>query len=569
MPEALRRNKKQWTRSLVIIAGLFAVNVLGFWWHARLDLTAEKRFTLSPGTRSLLSHLDGVVHIRVFLKGKFPAGFKELSESTQELLQEFRQYGGNHLEYEFINPGQGLPDSSRQQVYDSLAAQGIAPYNLQVQLQASEGYSENLIFPGAIVYYEGKQAPVDLLQSQGGLNPMEALNNADALLEYRFSDAIYRLSQKTKPLVGYMLGNGELLGPHVYDALNIIQQNYQLDTIDLAGDPFIPSQFTAVLFLGPQLRFTDTEKLKIDQYLMHGGKILWFINEVSASMDSLQDKNSFIAFDRGLNLEDLLFTYGVRINPDLVQDLQCDVIPLTVGTAAGKPQIQLIRWPYFFLASPASGHPVVKNLDPVLCEFASSIDTIATEGISKTLLLATSAYSRSMGTPSRVSWESVKIAPRPEDFHQHDIPVAVLLEGKFRSLFRNRFDPRTISALNAAQPAPFQTESPETKMIVGSSSSLITNAVTRREGSLPMGMNAYTHYQFANREFFTNSLEYLAGNTQILATRTKDFELRLLDQPRVAREKLHWQILNLCIPLFLVLLLALVLHYVRRYRYAR
>jgi len=302
---------------------------------------------------------------------------------------------------------------------------------------------------------------------------------------------------------------------------------------------------------------------------MHGGKILWFLNQVNASMDSLRDKNSFIAFDKGLNLEDLLFTYGVRINPDLLQDLQCDVIPLTVGSQGGKPQIQMVRWPYFPLLYPAGDHPIVKNLDPVRCEFLSSLDTIAAPGIRKTILLATSAYSRSLGTPSRVSWESVKLAPRPQDFGRHGIAVAVLLEGRFSSPYRDRFSPQTILALDSTLPAPFRSESPETQMIVASSASLITNAVTQKEGSLPMGMNPYTHYQFANREFFANCLEYLAGNTAILAARSKDFRLRLLDHTRVTSEKLRWQMINLVVPILAVLFMALFLQAIRRYRFAR
>lgn len=548
---------------------LVALNVLASRFHARWDLTAEKRFTLSPGTRTLLENLEGTVHIRVFLKGKFPAGFRQLSESTQEILQEFRQYAGSRLDFEFVDPGENLSDSARSAVYDSLAAEGIQPYNLQVQLDASEGYSQKLIFPGALVYYQGKETSVDLLQSQGGQNAMEALNNADALLEYNFADAIYRLQQKEKSMVGYMLGNGEPLGPEVYDPLNILQQNYRLDTVDLSGDPYIPPEFKAVVILGPATRFSDSEKLKIDQYLMHGGKLFWLLDQVNANMDSLKDKNSFIAFDKGLNLEDLLFTDGIRINPDLVQDLQCDVIPLTVGNSGGHPQIQLVPWPYFPILSPGSGNPIVKNMDPVEIHFASSMDTIPGSPVQKTILLATSAYSRSLGTPSRVSWESVKIAPRPSDFNQHAIPIAVLLEGRFPSLYTNRFDPGSIARINATMPAPFQTLSNPTSMIVGSTSSLVTNAVSQRDGPLPMGMNPYTRYQFANREFFSNCLEYLTGNSAILSTRTKDFKLRLLDRTRVDKEKLHWQIFNLVLPVLFILVFALVFQYIRKFRYTR
>lgn len=559
-----------WKKYLIRAAGvlllLVILNVASAYIHTRWDLTAEKRFTLSPSTIQLLKHVHEPIQIQIYLSGKLPAGFRHLAESIRDLLNNFRNYAGPYIQFRFIDPA-SFPDSARSKLYDSLVARGIHPYNLQVQLSAAEGYSEKLIFPGAIVKNNRQERTIDLLESKMSDNTLASLNNAEALLEYKFANAIYHLQQTHPPLIGYMLGNGEPLDPRVNDALSILSRNYLIDTIPLDRYPYIPQDFKAVVFIKPELPFTTQEKLKIDQYLMHGGKILWFLDDLNASMDSLTNKNSFIAFDKNLHLEDLLFTYGVRINPDLIQDLQCDMIPLVVGSAGNQPQIQLVPWPYSPLLTPTENSPIVKNINPVLGHFVNSLDTVGTPGIRKTILLTSSAYSRITGSPVKVSWNDARIKPDPALFQHPFIPAAVLLEGRFRSMFMNRLDQQTIDSLDRVFPQPIADSSVPTAMILVSDGDIAMNAISAKEGPLPMGNNAYTHVQYANPQFFANCLEYLTDTSGIMQSRNKTFILRQMNTTRIEQQKNLWQLLNLIIPVAFGVLMGWIFQIFRKKSY--
>ena len=561
--------KKYLQRALVTVVVLIGVNVAAAYIHGRADLTAEKRYTLAPSTKQLLRGLDSTVTIEVFLKGDYPAAFKQLAQATEELLSEFREYGGKNIRFSFQGPGQGMADSARAAFQQELVAKGIMPFNLQVQQDANEGFSEKLIFPGALVHYKDKSIGVNLLKSQGGQDPTAAMSNSEALLEYQFINAIYKLQQPRKPLVGYMLGNGESLGAEVYDALTTVQSNYQLDTFSLQGNSHIPRDFDLLLFARPTQKFTDDDKLKIDQYVMRGGKVLWCLDVLNASMDSLQQQNSFIAFDRGLNLEDLLFRYGVRINPDLIQDLQSDLVPLVVGNMGNKPQIRPVPFPYFPLLSPTGSHPIVKNMDLVLSHFTSSIDTIKGEDVTKTILLTSSRSSRSIRTPAEISWESVRTKPNPRDYRQAYLPAAVLLEGRFTSLFRHRLDKAQQAAVEVASGEPFRDKADTAnKMIVISDGDIITNAVSRKDGPLQMGINSFNpDFVFANKEFFLNCLEYLTNTSGIMDTRNKEVTLRLLDAQKIKQERTKWQVICFLVPVGLILLFAMVFQFIRQRKF--
>ena len=562
--------KKYIQRAIAAILVLTGINIAAAYFHGRWDLTAEKRYTLTGNTRQMLRQLDSPVDIEVFLKGDYPASFRQLAQSTSELLEEFREYGKQNLHFTFINPGQGMSDSARMKFLGELTAQGIMPFNMKVQQEANDGFAEKLIFPGALVHYKGKTVGVNLLKNQGGQDPLETMNNSEALLEYQFANAISKLQEKEKPLVGYMLGHGESLGAEVYDALSTLQSNYELDTLTLQATPYIPRDFNVILFAKPAGPFSDADKLKIDQYVMNGGKVLWFIDESTASMDSLHQHPEFFAFDRGLNLEDLLFRYGVRINQDLVMDLQSDVIPLVVGNVGNRPQIQPVPFPYFPMLMPTKANPIVKNLDMVLSRFVSSIDTIKNDAVRKTILLTTSSNSRTTRLPAQIGWDVVKTQPNPRDYRQHHLPAAVLLEGHFTSLFHNRQDPAAVSALQQASGRPFK-DATDTinKMIVVSDGDLIANAVSRKEGPLQMGINEFNPgFAFANKEFFLNCLEYLSGNNGIMEARNKELTLRLLDSEKVKQEKTKWQIICFLVPVGLVLLFAMVFQFVRQRKFA-
>jgi gliding-associated putative ABC transporter substrate-binding component GldG len=562
------KRKKYLQRTLGILVILVAVNVAATYIHGRWDLTAEKRYTLAPSTRHLLRELKAPVYIDVYLKGKYPAGFRQLGDATRELLEEFQQYGGANIRFSFVNPGTDLPDSLRMSLQDTLMAKGILPFNLQVQDDGNDAFAERLIFPGALLRYEGRETGVNLLKSQGGMDPMQALNSSVALLEYRFANAIYQLQQTERPLVGYMLGHGEPEGADIYDALKTLHEQYQVDTINLKADSHIPQEFDAVLFVRPIETFTDADKLKIDQYVMNGGRVLWFIDNLTASADSLRGRE-FVAFDRNLQLEDLLFKYGARVNLNLVQDLQSDMIPLVVGNMGDKPQIRPVPFPFFPLLSPGNTHPIVKNMDLVMSRFASSIDTMKGGDIRKTVLLATSNHSRALNGPVQISLESVQQQPNRRDFRQQALPVAVLLEGRFPSLFNHRLSLEQQEALKTATGKAFKAQADTlNRMIVVGDADIVTNAVSRKDGPMQMGVNEFNpQYVFANKEFFLNSVEYLASKAPIMDTRSRELTLRLLDGEKVKKDKTFWQVMAFVAPIGAVLLFAMVFQFIRQRKY--
>ncbi|RAJ04097.1 gliding-associated putative ABC transporter substrate-binding component GldG [Chitinophaga skermanii] len=564
------KRKKYIQRAIGIILLLIAVNIAASYFHLRLDLTAEKRYTLAPSTKTLLRNLKEPVSIEVFLKGEFPAGFRQLAQSTRDLLEEFREYGKDNVHFVFVNPGTDLPDSTREAYQDSLMAKGIMPFNLQVQQDAKADYSEKLLFPGALITYKGKSTGVNLLKNVASGDPQQSLNSSEALLEYQFANAIAKLQEEHPPVIGYAQGHGEQVGLHMYDALNTLQTNYLIDTVNIRTNPFIPKDFAMLLIAKSTVPFNDSDKLKIDQYVMNGGKVLWMIDNTTADTDTLEFTNQFVAFDRQLGLEDLLFRYGARINIDLVQDLQSDMVPLIVGRMGDRPQIEPVPIPYFPLITPTGKHPIVKNMDVIMTRFPSSIDTVKGGDIRKTVLLATSAHSRTVRIPMQISLEDMKQKPNAREFRSAAIPVAVLLEGKFTSLFNHHIPVSDQQAWQSASGMPYKTRADkENSMIIVSDADIITNAVSKKEGPLQMGINPFNQsYVFANKEFFLNSLEYLTGNASILETRNKELTLRLLDSEKVKQEKTKWQIICFAVPIALVLLFASIFNFIRQRKYA-
>lgn len=563
---------------ILILVALVAINLIASRIHVRYDLTQEKRYTLSQPTKQLLQGLNDPVSITVFLKGDMPAGFKKLSKSTEELLQEFKEWGKANIHYRFQKPGEGLDDTARTNLIIHLDSLGLSPTNVKVQAKAGEAQEERLVYPGALIRYQGRETAIDLLKGQSAYGGTNSLNNAEALLEYKLANAIQKLTTDTVPLIGYLVGNGEPLTYNVYDLIeNTLKPNYRFDFVPIDSFNFIPPVFDAILIVKPTEPFTNQQKLKIDQYIMHGGKTIWMIDNLYAEMDSLMRKQSdFIAFDRGLNLDDQLFKYGVRINKDLVQDLQSDQIPQVVGNYGGQPQIELVSWPYFPLLTPYINHPISKNLDNVLSIFPNSIDTIKTSGVNKTVLLSTSANARSLNTPAIVSFNSLKTEEDMKTFTQKNIPVAVLLEGKFTSLYANRFSAVVADSQsqNTFRPGmarvyngPFLASSSSNKMIVISDADLVANVVTQNEGPKPMGFNQFTQRQYANKDFFLNCVEYLVNPSGILEARSKDLTLRLLDPKKVEESKTTWQFINIGIPVILILIFGFIYQALRRKKY--
>lgn len=561
-------------RLLLLCVILASANLLAARFHYGFDLTEEKRFTLSPSTKRLLRKMDDVAVIDVYLKGQMPAGFQRLAASTKEKLQYFKEVAGKKIVFRFSDPFEGKSEEQKAAVFQQLAKKGINGTNLQVK--DDDGYSEKIIFPCALVQYKGKEYPVNLLENEHqGMSPFEILNYSESLLEYKFANAINTLTQPDQASIAYIMGNEENLGLNTRDALNTIRMLYHMDTVDLHGSMMIPGPglgtYEAIIINKPRAAFEDKDKFKIDQYIMRGGHVLWLVDGVQASMDSMsRQTQSFLTGDLSLNLEDMFFNYGVRINPNLIEDVDCNPIPVVVGMVGDQPQTELRPWIYFPVLMPTGNHPIVHNLDPVMTQFASSMDTIATPEIKKTILLASSKYSRVAPHPVRVSLSMMAFKLDNRMFNKPYQPVAVLLEGKFRSVFNNRFTPEFLKVLKDSLKMPFKSVCDSaTSMIVVSDGDLIENDYSEREGTMEMGYWRFTRNRFANKTFLLNCLEYLTDKSGLLESRSKDVKLRLLDNGRVKSEKKTWQIINIVVPIALVIVFAMVYLFVRKRRYEK
>ncbi len=561
---------------LYLMAVMVVINLIASQYHYRLDLTKEKRYTLSKPTKKLLSNLDDNINIDIFLKGDLKAGIKKLSKSTEELLTEFKEYGNGKIHFRFFDPLTDLDDSAKKLLVDSLFRMGIQPMNLVAQSKKGEEQSERFVLPGAIVKYKDRIFPVDLLKGVSNADENTLYNNAEALLEYKFANAIDKITEKNLAAIGYVVGNGEPLDPQngganvlsVYNLVQGLRKNYNFGIVKLDSIDIIPSVFNAIIIVKPINKFSDNEKLKLDQYVMHGGNIIFMIDNLHAEMDSLRLDKETLAYDRGLNLEDLFFKYGARVNQDLVQDMQCATINFVIGMQGDKPQMQALSWPYFPLLSGSLTHPISKNLNPVYSKFTNSVDTVKASGIQKTVLLQTSANGRIIGTPAIISFESVKVANDPKVFNQPNIPAAVLLEGKFNSLYANRISSTMADTLANIYKQPFLPKGEkESKIIICAGAEIVMNDISQR-GPLPMGYNKDINYTFANQDFIQNCLDYLTSSSGILETRSKDFTLRLLDPKKVEDNSSFWQFINIVLPLLLVILAGFIFQWVRKRKYS-
>lgn len=556
---------------LILLIILAFINFLASSFHFRFDLTKEKRYTLSKATKVLLENLDAPVYLDVFLKGDFPSGFKKLATTTTELLQEFKENGKSKIIYNFIEPDELVTDSLRYA--DTLVAMGAIPINLKVQVKAGE--KQQYVFPTAWVRYKGKSALVNIYTGGKRLITPDEMNSAEALMEYQFINAINKMTKESETLVGYAIGNGQPTGPEVSDLIEgVIRPNYIPARINLITEPSIPDTFKVLLVVKPSISFSEEEKFKLDQYVMNGGKILWVIDNLHAEMDSLQQNSQTIAYERNLNLTDLLFRYGARINPDLIMDLQCDFLPFIAGGTAANPQYEYLKWNYFPLFESKGNHPINKNLRLVAGRFVNSIDTVKAEGIRKTFLLTSSDNSRIMGTPAMISLNENKDEPEDAKFKMKDIPAAVLLEGKFKSLYEGRLSKQKSDSMTASG-KPFSGKNiTDNKMIIIADGDIVLNDFSaQKQQILPMGVNQYTlgtnyEYQFANRDFILNCLEYLLNEGGIMETRNKDFVLRVLDTKKVSDQKTYWQIINTALPVILVLIFGFIYQQIRKRKYS-
>ena len=563
-----RRYYIHWAGGMMII---ILINYIFSFWSAGFDLTADKRYTISETSLAFVRELDEPMELTVYLDGDIPLGFRRLAASAAYIVNRYHSVTKGRFSFKLEVPGEGLADSTKAVLFDSLQQMGIHPTNVTYQKKDQSQRNETLVFPGAILSSANGQVGIDFLEGQNKLAGQDALVNAEAQMEYKITRAVKILQRSEPPVVGYLLGNGETLDVRVYDLIeNVLKKEYGFGLINIDSIPYVPNDFDILLVNRPVIPFNDNQKLKLDQYVMHGGKIIWALDNVYASLDSLQKSNgSFVAFDMGLNVDDLLFKYGARINRDLVQDLESDQVPSIVGNMGNQPQIQLLPWPYAPLAGDPGFHPISRNLDKVLTDFPQSIDTISATGIAKNILLSSSIYGRRISTPALVEWKPVKSEDDLKKFSEKNIPIAVLLEGVFSSAFKNRISGPQQKELERVSGKQFlSTAMQPSQMIVIADGDMFSNPISETDGPLDMGSNRYTRIQYGNKEFLKNILFYLSDGKDLLASRAKNFQLRLLDKEKLGNEQAFWKSLNLLAPILLPLLCLILVRFIRKRKYS-
>lgn len=554
---------------LLTLGILVLVNILNQYVYYRFDLTSEKKYSIMPATKKMVKGLRDVVTVKVYLEGDMPASFKRLRQAAKDLLVELRAHGGKHIEFEFIDPVAGKTEEERKALLNELLSKGLAPANVQTG-SATES-KLTMVFPCAVAYYMGREYPIQLLENQIGYSQEEVLNNSAVSLEYKFSTAIQKLSMLYVPKIAFSTGHGELNSIQVADIQQqLINMKYSVANVDITKRYKVGDEFNALIIAKPTQPFDEKDKYKIDQYIMHGGKVIWLIDATTADFDSLKmNLTGQFVVDRNLNLDDQLFKYGVRINTDLVQDINmCSPIPLKVGSMGNAPQVELYPWYYFPLLIPDTKHPITKNLDPVASQFCSTIDTIQNPGVTKTILLRTTDNSKAVMTPARVHFGILQQKPNPMYYNQPKLPIAVLLEGEFQSLYKNRLSAEYLAIGDSVKDLKFEDHSAANKMIVIADGDVIRNEVRNDSSAYPLGYYSVSRQTMANKDFILNAVQYLTDRSGILEARNKEVKMRLLNKIRVQNEKVKWQLMNIALPIILVVLFGVAFNYYRRKKYA-
>ncbi|WP_295673828.1 gliding motility-associated ABC transporter substrate-binding protein GldG [uncultured Mucilaginibacter sp.] len=564
----LQRQKSMRNPVLIKTFGfLLLISVLSSVTFIRFDFTKEKRFTVSKISRGIMDSLKAPVRVIVYLQGdNFPPNMKRLQRATRDLLSDLQAYSNRKLEFYFVDPIAAIkkmPENLQKAEYDSLQVRGIVgqPYSTKTD----NGVTQMLIFPEALIQFEGKDIAVNLLQSRIGLPEEEVYNNSIQNLEYAFSSAIKKITSGGRPIIAFTEGDHELNDLQMEDAMKSLSDGFNIGRINLKTVPFSMLMKVRLLVIPkPDTAFTELEKYKIDQYIMRGGKVFWAIDQVNAELDTMRvHGGDQMSFAKQLNLDDQLFTYGIRINYDLIADLNCAQIPIVTGNTGGQPQIQMIPWLYYPIFMPLSKNPIVKNLDGIKGEFVSSMDTIAVKNVRKTILLASSPYNKKLGAPHIISLQAIEQEPNPKEFQNPEKTVAVLLEGKFKSDFLDRPVPEGLK-----EPIERLYESKQTKMVVVSDGDVLKNDIDKDGTPQSLGYDHYMRQNFGNKNLLLNIADFMTDDSGLIGLRTKEVQIRLLSRARIRSEKIYWQVLNNIVPLALLLTFAIFQHYIRKRKYA-
>lgn len=543
---------------------VIVINYVGSLLFKRFDLTTEKRYTLASTTKDLLKEINDEVYLKVYLQGNFNPSFTRLKNEAKELLDEFRAYSNNQIQYEFIVPGEGLNETEKGNLEKQLYEKGLTPE--QVVENKNDKKLETLIWPGAIVTYKGHETVWQIFKRQVGIAPEECINNSVQELEYSLSNAIRKLQRTKDKQVTFIEGHGELDTLQNYDLARALAEYYEVNRTPILGKLATLNESNCIIIAQPDSAFTDKDKFIIDQYIMNGGKALWLIDPVNVDRDTLNLKGYSIGLNKNLRIDDMMFKYGVRLNNVLVQDLQCATIPINVGFKNGQPNFKPFPWVYNPLILPDNAHPIVKNLDLIRMDYSSTIDTIKANGIKKTILLKTSRYSKTQPTPARLFLASVQYKPKPKQYNTPYLPVAVLLEGSFNSFVEYRL-PTTLLADSNFK---YIDKGKPTKQIIVANGDIARNDVSKSTGQLfPLGYDKFNRQTFANKTFLVNCVNYLLDDEGMLQLRTREVKLRLLDKKKVDEQRGYWQRLNVLVPLLLLTIVGVCQFYLRKRKFAK
>ena len=562
----------------IIFIIIISVNVISNFFSFDIDLTEDKKYTLSNNSKKILSQVDDILTIKVYLEGELPTGFQMLSSSINDFLINCKNEN-SQIQFEFINPNDNN-ESKKQEIFTQLQSQGLFPTDLTIK-KTSET-SRKIIFPGAIMYFKEKRESVNLLENNFSLSPQENINNSIENVEFHLISTINKILNNRKDNIAFLKGNGELLSTQTFDITNSVNNDnnnlnyyYNVEEFDLKKFEYdsiknqpdislqlkILNRYKVIIIAKPTIPFNKLDKFLIDQYIMNGGKLLLLIDGVNATIDSINNQNGyFIAKKNDLNLDDQLFKYGVRINSDLVQDLRSTEIPIVTGYSNNRPIQELFKWPYYPLISSKSNHPITKNLDGIKSDFISSIDTLK-NNIKKTILLESSNNSRLVQSPSKVSLGIIENPPPAESYNKENIPLAVLLTGKFTSVFKNRIVPKN-NEIN------FKSSSDSTSIIIVSDGDLIANEVSSSGNAFPLGYDKFINYTFdGNKKFIINAIQYLNDQNGLIKLRSKNIKLRLLDNDIISNYRMPITIINLILPILIFLFLIFIINQKNKFKY--
>ena len=545
--------------NMLLICILILINIAGSYYFFRLDLTKEKKYSISNSTKKLLTDLDDIVYFKIYLHGEMPIEYRKLANETKYLLDELRIHS-KYIEYEFIDPSSIKNEEYKLSLQEELYNKGITP--IPERNYAKTKIEEFLIFPGIIASYKSKETHISLINETLMDNRDIVIQKSVEKLEYLLTNGIRKLQTYQKQKIGILDGHGETTDHLIHSFRKMASEHYQL--IDLKINEQLTSlkDINCLIINNPKNYFTEKDKFVIDQFIMNGGKTIWILNGTNANMDSLEIQSKTVVLPyEARNLDDLLFKYGVRINFDLVQDLQAAPIPIITHYIEEKPQWNFFPWVFFPVLSSENTHIINTNINPIKTMFPSSIDLIKND-VQKTILLETSLHTKVNIAPSIVNLESLKTKPNEKDFNNGNKNIAVLLSGQFESLFKNRINPIISSNKNIN----FKNKSVHNEMIIISDSYFLNNQFFKGN-PLPLGIDKHTGISYGNGDFILNALDYLLQNEVFIKIRSKNISNRLLNKAKIESEKTYWQIINLLVPLIILALSGFVIRTLRTRQY--